>query len=317
MTQPQNNNRAMEEKDWETAPANPATIEATDKGAWKLGQVKLREWLAETEKTVVCAGVYDALTARIAVAQGFDCLYLHNAATTLARSGLVGTTALSQRFVLDLAQIVQQVDMDVVLIGEVDKSLGVDAVKSALSRFHHAEIAAMQLDDETSQQCSDRNLPRTRAIENALLDRIRAAVDERARIHSDIVIIAKTNMLKSCGCKNCFSRAMKLLQATVGIGADVVSLSGRLSGSETESIVRERFKDFAVMRAPHTSTTAQMRTQGVKIISYPELFTNALVQGVSPIMRDFRATGNVGHMKPVPYPDHAEHMGGLQGLVGL
>lgn len=37
---------------------------------------KLRELLAEKDKIVVCPGVYDGFTARIALASGFDCLYM-------------------------------------------------------------------------------------------------------------------------------------------------------------------------------------------------------------------------------------------------
>ena len=37
---------------------------------------RLRALLAEKDKIVVCPGVYDGLTARIALATGFDCLYM-------------------------------------------------------------------------------------------------------------------------------------------------------------------------------------------------------------------------------------------------
>ena len=37
---------------------------------------KLRELLAKEDGIVVCPGVYDGLTARIALATGFDCLYM-------------------------------------------------------------------------------------------------------------------------------------------------------------------------------------------------------------------------------------------------
>lgn len=37
---------------------------------------RLRELLAEENSIVVCPGVYDGLTARIALQAGFDCLYM-------------------------------------------------------------------------------------------------------------------------------------------------------------------------------------------------------------------------------------------------
>jgi hypothetical protein len=46
---------------------------------------KLRELLAEKDKIVVCPGVYDGFTARIALETGFDCLYMVE--TTLNLNG--------------------------------------------------------------------------------------------------------------------------------------------------------------------------------------------------------------------------------------
>lgn len=37
---------------------------------------KLRTWLAEKDNIVVCPGVYDGFTARIALSVGFKCLYM-------------------------------------------------------------------------------------------------------------------------------------------------------------------------------------------------------------------------------------------------
>lgn len=37
---------------------------------------KLRNMLADPEKFIACPGVYDGLTARIALREGVDCLYM-------------------------------------------------------------------------------------------------------------------------------------------------------------------------------------------------------------------------------------------------
>ena len=42
----------------------------------KTAAARLRELLANKDKIIVCPGVYDGLTARIAIRQGFDCLYM-------------------------------------------------------------------------------------------------------------------------------------------------------------------------------------------------------------------------------------------------
>lgn len=38
--------------------------------------VRLRELLADESKIIVCPGVFDGLTARIAINEGFEALYM-------------------------------------------------------------------------------------------------------------------------------------------------------------------------------------------------------------------------------------------------
>lgn len=40
------------------------------------GAKRLRQMLSDPSKTIVAPGVYDGITARLALAQGFDCLYM-------------------------------------------------------------------------------------------------------------------------------------------------------------------------------------------------------------------------------------------------
>jgi 2-methylisocitrate lyase-like PEP mutase family enzyme len=145
--------------------------------------------------------------------------------------------------VLELARATRRQDRNLPLIVEMDKSLHVEAVKAALTRSHHAERAAIQLDDGFSVR-SIENFGRIREIEGAFLDCIRAAVDSLFRIGSDIVIVARTNLLASCDCSKghcnkCYSRAIKLLQNAAEIGADVVSFAGSFGRSDVESVTRE------------------------------------------------------------------------------
>jgi methylisocitrate lyase len=50
------------------------------------GAKRLREMLKDPNKIVVCPGVYDGLTSRIALSMGFDALYMVNSPTCTARS---------------------------------------------------------------------------------------------------------------------------------------------------------------------------------------------------------------------------------------
>ena len=45
----------------------------------------LRELLSKKDNIVICPGVYDGLTARIALQAGFDCLYMVSSSALLHR----------------------------------------------------------------------------------------------------------------------------------------------------------------------------------------------------------------------------------------
>jgi 2-methylisocitrate lyase-like PEP mutase family enzyme len=295
-------------------PQNAATDDQTDVGGPKPGQVKLRKML-QGNRAIVCPGVYDGLTGRIALAQGFECLHLSAAATRMARSGVLDPEEISDDSVVELAETLQQIDKDVPLFAEVDNSLDTEAVKEVLAQFHDTGIAALQLEDESAPPCAGENFAQTRAAANALIDRLQAAVDERSRLGSDIVIIAKTKMAWSCTCRKCFASAERLLQDAVEVGADVVFPAGLIKSTEVENMARKTFKGVATMRAPQTATTKDMQKSGIKIISYPELFTIGLLEGISSDMRDFRLTGGLGAMSKTPKPFEPKDMGGLRGLL--
>jgi hypothetical protein len=63
--------------------ANEESLHLLHSSLWKIRTFdtmaavkKLRAWLAEKDNIVVCPGVYDGLTARIALSAGFECLYM-------------------------------------------------------------------------------------------------------------------------------------------------------------------------------------------------------------------------------------------------
>lgn len=43
---------------------------------WRPASTVLRQLLADSSRTIVAPGVYDGLTARIALREGFECLYM-------------------------------------------------------------------------------------------------------------------------------------------------------------------------------------------------------------------------------------------------
>ncbi|KAF7506774.1 hypothetical protein GJ744_011386 [Endocarpon pusillum] len=314
MSQKRNHNKpSMQKEAPEKSPAITAPGSEPASETLKPGQTNLREWLADTKATIVCPGVYDGLTARVALSRGFKCLHLRSAAVSLARSGLFDSGE-SLEGVMDLTKTIQKIDRDVPLIAEVDESLDVEAVKRLLARYHHAGVAALQFVDSISGQCSKKNRKGNAIEEDAFLDRLQAAADERLRISSNIVIIARTNMLLSCPCQVCWEQALTRLERAIRKGANVVYMAGKMTLPNVEYLARKAFKDVPLMSTPQQAAIRKVKSSGVKIISYPELFTSAIHDGVTWLVQ---GSGEIRPTSEKCYLDDTPKLGGLRALCGL
>lgn len=147
------------------------------------------------------------------------------------------------------------------------------------------------------------------------LGRIQAAADERLRLGSDMVIIAKTNMRLSYDGKMFYPTAVRRLERAVQAGADVVMMPGPILGAETVEHLRHTFRNVPMMRASHESTVERTAGLDFKNICYPELFTNALYHGLADADRHFVVTRGFGILSPLPKPDDLKDMGGLRSLL--
>jgi 2-methylisocitrate lyase-like PEP mutase family enzyme len=104
----------------------------------------LRKMLADKDKIIVCPGIYDGFTARIALQAGFDCLYMvriepsKNPLTNLMNLGIAKTgagTTMSRLGMADLgvatlndmkenAEMIAGLDRTVPLIADADTGYG-------------------------------------------------------------------------------------------------------------------------------------------------------------------------------------------------
>lgn len=89
----------------------------------KSAAARLRELLARNE-VLLCPGVYDGLTARIALRQGFDCLYMTGAGTAASRLGMPDLGVLSLNDMVLNAGMIASLDRTVPLIADADTGFG-------------------------------------------------------------------------------------------------------------------------------------------------------------------------------------------------
>ncbi|TVY65527.1 Carboxyvinyl-carboxyphosphonate phosphorylmutase, partial [Lachnellula suecica] len=216
---------------------------------------KLRAMLAK--EMVVCPGVYDGFTARLALKAGFKVLYMTGAGTTMSRLGIADLGVATMNDMRDNAAMIAGIDPTVPVIADADTGYGGPVmVGRTTAAYINAGVAALHLEDQVqTKRCG--HLSNKELVDPATFtSRIRAAAATRTQLQRDIVIIARTDSLASHGLPEALSR----LKSAIAAGADVAFLEG------VRSVAEE--KEFCM----------EMRELGV-----PALY-NCVPGGVSPVL---------------------------------
>jgi 2-methylisocitrate lyase-like PEP mutase family enzyme len=190
---------------------------------------KLRRFLQQDGKTVFCPGVYDGITARIALNTGFDCLYMTGAGTAASRLGLPDLGLATMGDMAANASMIASLDRSVPVIADADTGYGGPLMVARIVHAYMAGgVAALHLEDQVITKRCGHLSNKELVDEHVYLSRIRAAcmAREEARRASggaaDIVIIARSDALQSLG----YDAAVSRLAKAIALGADVAFLEG-------------------------------------------------------------------------------------------
>jgi 2-methylisocitrate lyase-like PEP mutase family enzyme len=149
---------------------------------------RLRD-LLKHERPLLVAGVYDALSARIAEAVGYRALHLGGFAV---ESALLGRPDIGLITLTELASHVARITatVDVPMIVDVDTGFGgVHNVARTVFEMERAGAAGLHIEDQTMPKKCPLLDGRSLLSKAAAVNRVRAAVD--ARRDSDFLVIAR------------------------------------------------------------------------------------------------------------------------------
>ncbi|KAG2421736.1 hypothetical protein HFD88_005712 [Aspergillus terreus] len=243
---------------------------------------RLRALLADETKIVVCPGVYDGLTARIALKAGFDALYMTGAGTTASRLGQPDLGVITLTEMRQNAEMIASLDRSVPLIADADTGFGGSLmVHRTVTEYIRAGVAALHLEDQpTTKRCG--HLHNKQVVsEEEYLSRIRAAVNARKRSDGDIVLIARTDALQSLG----YQAAVSRLKGAIELGADVAFLEG-ITSKEQARLVCEELKPTPVLfNAVSGGVSPDLSVQeaqelGFRLIIFPGLALGPVYEAV-------------------------------------
>lgn len=201
------------------------------------GSTRLRKLIANNAKIIVCPGVYDGLSARIALSLGFEGLYMTGAGTTASRLGAADLGLAQLHDMRTNAEMIANLaPTGAPIIADMDTGYGGPLmIAKSLQQYHLAGVAGFHIEDQVAQKRCGHLAGKEVVDTEEYASRIKACVYMRRQLRSDIVIIARTDSLQSLG----YEAAMERLRQARDLGADMGILEGVQSKEQAASAVRE------------------------------------------------------------------------------
>ncbi|KAJ6168875.1 hypothetical protein N7497_001718 [Penicillium chrysogenum] len=258
---------------------------------------KLRRMLKDTKDLIVCPGVYDGLSARIAMEVGFKGLYMTGAGTTASRLGMADLGLAQLHDMKTNAEMIANLDpFGPPLIADMDTGYGGPLmVSKSVQQYIQAGVAGFHIEDQIqNKRCGHLNGKKVVGLEQYLM-RIRAAKLTKDRLHSDIVLIARTDALQQHGYDECIRR----LKAARDIGADV----GLLEGFTSKEQARQAVQDLAPWPlllnmvengASPLITTKEAEEMGFRIMIFSFATITPAYMGIKATLERLKTDGVVG-----------------------
>ncbi|KAH7319358.1 isocitrate lyase family protein-like protein [Rhexocercosporidium sp. MPI-PUGE-AT-0058] len=257
---------------------------------------KLRSQLQNKDDIIVCPGVYDGFTARLALNSGFKNLYMTGAGTTMSRLGIADLGVATMNDMRDNAAMIASIDPTIPLIADADTGYGGPLmVGRTTAAYISAGVAALHLEDQVANKRCGHLKNKELVDESTFISRITAAANMRAQLGRDIVIIARTDALASLG----YDTALSRLKAAVEAGAEVAFLEGVTSMEEAKKFCSDMGEVPCLYNCVPGGVSPVLsvrdaRSAGYRIMITPTLALEAVYEAVNDVYRTLRDEGDAG-----------------------
>ncbi|KAJ5974853.1 Isocitrate lyase [Penicillium waksmanii] len=258
---------------------------------------KLRRMLKDSKDLIICPGVYDGLSARIAMELGFKSMYMTGAGTTASRLGMADLGLAQLHDMRTNAEMIANLDpFGPPLIADMDTGYGGPLmVAKSVQQYIQAGVAGFHIEDQIQNKRCGHLAGKKVVGREEYLTRIRAAKLTKDHLHSDIVLIARTDALQQHGYEECIAR----LKAARDIGADV----GLLEGFTSKEQARQTVQDLAPWPlllnmvengATPVITTKEAEEMGFRIMIFSFASLAPAYMGIRSALERLKTDGVVG-----------------------
>lgn len=242
---------------------------------------KLRALLAQPGLTVM-PGAYDALSARIIEAQGFEAIVAGGYA---AIGSLLAQADMGQSNMRDYAdhyaRICAAVDIPVYVDGDTGFG-GVNNVRQMVRAFEAAGVAALFIGDQTfPNRCG--YLPGKQVVPvEQMIAKVKAMLD--ARTDPDLLICGRTDAASVDGVDAAIARSQLFLEA----GADMAKPQGVDTIDDIRRVIREvacpHMATISQAAGPKHRSLTELEQAGVAAVTFPSVALFAAAHAVREVL---------------------------------
>lgn len=240
---------------------------------------------------VLAPGVYDALTASLAEAAGFEAAYISGASIAYTRLGRPDIGLVSMAEVADTIAMIRD-RVSTPLIVDADTGYGNALnMQRTMRLFERAGANALQIEDQSfPKRCG--HLADKGVIPAAeMVGKIQAAVD--ARDSAETLVIARTDAIAVEG----FDRALARAHAYAQAGADMLFVEAPGSADELARVVDGLKGTLPLManmveggRTPIQSAT-ELEALGFSLVIFPGGIVRALARAAQDFYASLKRNG--------------------------
>jgi len=240
----------------------------------KPARTRLLRALTRSDALTVVPGVYDCITARLVERAGFSAMYVTGSGISMSALGAPDVSLMSFAEVLDRVRQICDV-VDIPVIADADTGYGgpLNIIRT-VRELERAGVGGIQLEDQAWPKKCGHEPNRNVVSEREMIDRIKAAVDNRA--DADLHIVARTDARTSLGLAAAIDRANLYREA----GADVIFVESPESEEELRQVVAEVDAPLLanMVEGGRTPILPKDRLQqlGYRFAIYPNAMTRAL-----------------------------------------
>jgi carboxyvinyl-carboxyphosphonate phosphorylmutase len=263
--------------------------------------------LIQGKKMLVAPGAYDALSAKLIEAVGFNAVYMTGFGTAASMFGVPDIGLLTMTEMAENAKRISDA-VEIPVIADADTGYGNHLnVMRTMEEYEKAGIAGIQIEDQVSpKRCGHMEGQRLVPVEE-MVAKIRAAV--AARKDQDLVLIARTDAISAEGFEKAIRRGNRYKEE----GADVIFVEAPTAIEQMEKIPKLIKGPVLINIAPKTPVLhfKKYEEMGYAIAIYPPLSLTASYVAIKEKLVELKENGILkeGAHGGVPFDELLDFLG--------